>query len=68
VITVVDENLKEIIKQSVREVIKEERLSLYEILVPYASNKEIAEIHKKYGSPQSYNEEEFVDMTDWIKE
>ena len=63
----VDENLKAIIKQSVREVIKEERLSLYEILVPYASNKEIAEIHKKYGSPQKYSKEKFVDMTNWIK-
>ncbi len=63
----VDEKLKEMIKQSVREVIKEERLSLYEILVPYASNKEIDEIHKKYGSPQNYDKEEFVDMTNWIK-
>ena len=64
----IDKELKEMIKQSVREVIKEERLSLYEILIPYASNKEIDEIHKKYGSPQNYSKEEFVGMTKWIKE
>lgn len=63
----IDINLKKIVKESLREVIKEERLNLYEILVPYASNKELSEIHRKYGSPQNYNKEEFVDMTDWIK-
>ena len=64
----IDENLKEIIKQSVREVIKEERLHLYEILVPYASSKEISEIKQKFGSPENYSKEEFIDMTNWIKE
>jgi hypothetical protein len=65
---VIDENLKEIIKRSVREVIKEERLGLYEILVPYASNKEISEIKQKFGSPENYSKEDFIDMTNWIKE
>ena len=64
----IDENLKEIIKRSVREVIKEERLGLYEILVPYASNKEISEIKQKFGSPENYSKEDFIDMTNWIKE
>ncbi len=63
----IDENLKKVVKESLREVIKEERLNLYEILVPYASNKELSEIHLKYGSPNNYSKEEFVDMTDWIK-
>lgn len=62
------EEIKEIIKESIREVLKEERLSLYAILIPYISRKELNEIRKKFGSPQKYNENDFVDMTAWIKE
>jgi len=63
-----DENLKTLIKESVREVLKEERLTLYEVLIPYVTKKELKEIHRKFGSPANYDEDEFVDMTDWIKE
>ncbi|MHA1887514.1 MAG: hypothetical protein ACTSX0_05785 [Promethearchaeota archaeon] len=63
----VDKNLKEILKESVREVIKEERMTLYEIMIPYVSDKELNEIHKKYGSPSDYDEGDFVDMTEWIR-
>ncbi len=61
------EELKEIIKESIREVLKEERLSLYEILIPYVTKKELNEIRKKFGSPEKYDEDDFVDMTAWIK-
>ena len=61
------EELKEIIKESIREVLKEERFSLYEILIPYASRKELNEIQKKFSSPKKYSPNDFVDMTDWIK-
>jgi len=61
------EEIKEIIKESVREVLKEERYSLYEILIPYINKKEFSEIQKKYGSPEKYDENDFVDMTAWIK-
>lgn len=64
----VNDELKEIIKESVREVLKEERFSLYEILIPYVSKRELNEIRKKYGSPQKYDEKDFVDMTSWIKQ
>ncbi len=63
----IGEELKEIIKESIREVLKEERFSLYEILIPYITRKELNEIQKKFGSPQKYNENDFVDMTAWIK-
>ncbi len=63
-----NKELKDIVKESVREVIKEERLSLYEILLPSVSKKELNEIIKSYGSPDKYHKEDFVDMTDWIKE
>lgn len=61
------EEIKEIIKESIREVLKEERLTLYEILTPYVSKKELNEIQKKFGSPQRYDENDFVDMTAWIR-
>jgi len=62
-----DKELKDIIKQSIREAIKEERLSLYEVLIPPVSKREMNEIIKNYGSPDKYNRDDFVDMTDWIK-
>ncbi|NIR48665.1 hypothetical protein GWO43_09530 [candidate division KSB1 bacterium] len=63
-----NQELREIIKESVREVLKEERLALYEILTPYATQKERDDIQKRFGSPEKYDEDQFVDMTDWIKE
>jgi len=36
-----NEELKDIIKESVREAIKEERLSLYEVLIPSVSKKSL---------------------------
>lgn len=62
------EDLKKMIKESVREVLREERLSLCEILIPRVSKKEMQEIQAAYGSPSEYHEDDFVDVTDWIKE
>lgn len=61
------ENMKKLIKESIREVLKEERMSLYEILIPYVSKSELKEIHKRFGTPKDYHEDEFIDMTDWVK-
>ena len=63
-----DEELKYMIKETVREVLKEERLIFHEILIPYVTKKELDEIHKKFDSPKKYIENDFVDMTDWINE
>ena len=63
----ITEELKGVIKQSIREVLKEERMSLYEILIPNITRKELKEIEKKFGSPEKYNEDDFVDKTVWIK-
>jgi hypothetical protein len=38
-----------------------------DIMNHYVTKKELREIIKKYGSPQRYKKEAFVDMTDWIK-
>jgi len=64
---VTEAKLKKLLKGSLREVLREERLGLYEILLPKVSKKEQKNIEEFYGSPKDYNESEFVDMTDWIK-
>ena len=59
--------LKELIKESVREVLQEERLNLSKILIPEVGDREMAEIEENFSSPANYDSEEFVDMTDWVK-
>jgi len=63
---VVDEKtFRKIVKESIRDVLREERLSLYEVLIPYVSKKEMREIEERYGSPSDYDEKEFIDLTNW---
>ena len=59
--------LKVLIKESVREVLREERLLLCQILMPYVSDDEQAEIDADFGSPSDYEDNDLVDMTDWVK-
>ncbi len=61
------QELKALIKESIREVLREERLLLYKSLMPYISNEEQAEIEAEFGSPSDYKAEEFIDMTHWVK-
>jgi hypothetical protein len=56
---------KKIIKESIKDALREERLNLYEILIPYVSKKELSEIEERYAAPSDYHEKEFKDMTDW---
>lgn len=58
--------LKTLIKESIKEAIREERLALMEVLVPYVSHKEMEEIIQEHGLPEDYEEEEFLDMTHWV--
>jgi hypothetical protein len=62
-----DNELKQLVKDSLREVLQEERLKLCHVLIPYVSDKEMQEIQTKLGSPAHYKETEFINMTDWIK-
>ncbi len=55
------------LKESLREVLREERLALFLLLIPYISDKEMIEIETKFGSPVKYEETEFIDITDWVK-
>jgi hypothetical protein len=61
------DELKQLVKESLREVLREERLKLCQVLIPYVSDKEMQEIQSKLGSPADYNETEFINMTDWVK-
>ncbi|MEO8211114.1 MAG: hypothetical protein ABI840_11200 [bacterium] len=58
--------LKEVIKESVHEAIVEERMNLYELLIPTISKKEMNNIELLYKDPSLYNKKDFKDMTDWI--
>jgi hypothetical protein len=65
-ITVNKSELRNLITDSVRAVINEEREKLIEILLPYASKKEMNDILKKFGTPKSYKKKDFKDMTKWV--
>ncbi|CCQ56430.1 hypothetical protein WH8501_22265 [Crocosphaera watsonii WH 8501] len=61
------QELKNLIKESVREVLREERLLLCNMLMPYVSDQEQKELDQELGKPQDYENEELIDMTDWVK-
>lgn len=65
-LTISKSQLKELIKESISEVLKEERLTLIESIIPHVSKKEMNEIKKKYVSPQDYLISDFKDMTEWV--
>ncbi|PSB03986.1 hypothetical protein [Merismopedia glauca] len=60
--------LKAIIKESVREVLREERLILSQMLTPYISDEEQIELETEFGSPEDYDTEELIDMTQLVRE
>ena len=62
------EDLKKMIKGSIREVLREERLSLCEIMIPRVSKQELDEIHTTFGTPGKYREDDFTDVTDLVKQ
>lgn len=65
--TMEQDDLKKLIKESIREVIREERLGLCEIMIPKVTQKELDEVHSKFGSPADFKDDDFTDMTDWVK-
>lgn len=61
------QELKALIKETMREVLQEERLQLCKILIPYISDDEQREIEADFGVPLENDDDEVVDMTDWVK-
>lgn len=61
------QELKALIKESMREVLREERLLLCKILIPYVDDAEQTELETEFGSPADYQDDEAIDMTAWVK-
>jgi hypothetical protein len=51
------QELKAIIKESIREVLREERMLLCQVLIPYVSDEEQEELDEMLGSPSDYEDE-----------
>jgi Zn/Cd-binding protein ZinT len=60
--------LKALIKESVREVLKEEWFGMWQSVIPNVSDAEQAEINQSSGSPSDYKQSDFVNMTDWLND
>ncbi|MBD2770751.1 hypothetical protein [Iningainema tapete] len=58
-------DLKALIKESMRE-LQEERLRLCQILIPYVSDEEQDEL-EAFGSPLDDDDDDLVDLTNWVK-
>ncbi|MGB0564576.1 MAG: hypothetical protein ACPGVO_22665 [Spirulinaceae cyanobacterium] len=54
--------------ETVREVLREERLTLWLALLPRVSDDEMQEIQAQFGVPADYATDEFVNMTDWVRQ
>lgn len=61
------QELKALIKETMREVLKEERFHLCQILTPYVTDEEQSELEAEFGVPSLYVDDEIIDMTDWLK-
>jgi hypothetical protein len=59
--------LKALIKESLREVLREERLHLCKLLMPFVSDEEQAEIEAQVGFLKDFDAAETIDLTDWVK-
>lgn len=57
--------LKALIKESVREVMREEWFKFFEMLTPHVDDEEQADIEANF-SPSDYDDEDFIDVTDWF--
>ncbi|BCL39443.1 hypothetical protein [Nostoc sp. MS1] len=61
------QELKALIKETMREVLQEEKLLLCQILIPYVSDEEQDELKAEFGVPSEYTDDEVVEMTAWGK-
>lgn len=59
--------IQETVRETMLEVLKKERLALCLALIPRVSDREMREIEKQFGSPSDYDQDEFINMTDWVR-
>ena len=64
-ITIDIDTLRNIIKETVRDLIREERLNMMEALLPLVDKEEMEDIISQHG--EEPGEGEFEEMTDWVK-
>jgi len=64
-ITLDAQALKALIKESVREVMREEWFKFFEMLTPYVDDEEQADIEASF-SPSDYKDKDFIDVTGWF--
>jgi hypothetical protein len=64
-ITLNAQALRDLIKESVREVMREEWFKFFEMLTPYVDDQEQAEIEASF-TPSDYQAEDFIDVTSWF--
>jgi hypothetical protein len=57
--------LKALIKESVREVMREEWFKFFDLLIPYVDNEEQAAIEASFF-PADHPDTDFVDITSWF--
>ncbi|QQE65957.1 hypothetical protein GFS31_26510 [Leptolyngbya sp. BL0902] len=57
--------LKMLIKDSVREVMREEWFKFFDLLLPYVDTQEQAEIEASF-SPADHSDEDFVEITHYL--
>ncbi|NET10689.1 MAG: hypothetical protein F6K16_39565 [Symploca sp. SIO2B6] len=57
--------LKALIKESVREVMREEWFKFFDLLTPYVDDDEQAEIEAQF-SPADHSDDDFIDVTGWF--
>jgi hypothetical protein len=61
------ETLKTIVKESVREVMREEWFKFFEMLIPYVDDEEQADIEATF-SPDQFKEDDFIDITKLVSD
>ena len=59
--------IQETVRETMLEVLKKERLALCLALIPRVSDREMREIEKQFGSPSDYDQDDFINMTDWVR-
>ncbi|MGB3203327.1 MAG: hypothetical protein WBA99_20650 [Nodosilinea sp.] len=64
-ITLDAQALKALIKESVREVMREEWFKFFELLTPYVDDDEQTDIEANF-SPSDYEDKDFINVTDWF--
>ena len=65
--TIIQDSIREVLPDLLADILKEERLKLCKLLIPVVSDEEQATIDQELGTPDEFDEAEFVNLTDWTE-